>query len=101
MAGVYAILTADDIPGDNQIGNILQDEPLLANGKVHYIGQPIAIVVGKNAEVARVARRKITIEFEELPALFEAREAYHQGQVILPPRTYSLASVGCVPRTID
>ena len=43
--GVAAILTAVDIPGDNQIGMILPDEPLLAVREVQYIGQPIALVL--------------------------------------------------------
>jgi len=91
--GVYGIFTAADIPGNNQIGNIIQDEPLLATKEVHYIGQPIAIVVGESIELARLATEKIEIEFEELPTIFDAREAYAQGQLIVPPDTYSLGNI--------
>ena len=55
MEGVVAVLTADDIPGENQIGSIIQDEPLLAEDTVHYIGQPVALVVAERADVARKA----------------------------------------------
>jgi len=75
IEGVYVILTADDIQGDNQMGVIIQDEPLLATSAVHYIGQPIAIVIAKNANIARTATKAIVIEFEERPAIFDAREA--------------------------
>ncbi len=45
MPGVAAVFTAADIPGENQIGGIVPDEPLLAEGEVHYVGQPLALVV--------------------------------------------------------
>lgn len=91
--GVYAILTAEDIPGNNQIGHIIQDEPLLAMEEVHYIGQPIALVIAKNAEIARIATRAIAIEFEERPAIFDVRKAYAVGQLIGSPRTLSLGNI--------
>ncbi len=90
--GIYGILTADDIPCANQIGSIIQDEPLLASSEANYIGQPIAIVVGKSAAVSRAAIQEIEFEFEELPAVFDARESCHQGQLIIPPRDYSLGN---------
>jgi len=93
IEGIYAILTADDIPGDNQIGVIIPDEPLLATEEVHYIGQPIAIVIAKNADIARAAIRVIAIEFEQRPTIFDAREAYAKGQLIGSPRTLSLGHI--------
>ena len=54
LPGVVGILSAADIPGENQIGGIVQDEPLLAEGEVHFVGQPIAVVV---ADTPRNARR--------------------------------------------
>ena len=48
-SGVAAILTAADIPGRNQIGAIIEDEPLLASDSVHYVGQPMAVVVAATA----------------------------------------------------
>nr|VFK19525.1 MAG: xanthine dehydrogenase large subunit [Candidatus Kentron sp. LPFa] len=91
--GIHAVFTAEDIPGENQIGNIILDEPLLAYGKVNYVGQPIAVVVGESAEIARAAARKIRIEYREFPAIFDAREAHAEGQWIVPPRTFALGNV--------
>ena len=44
--GIIAILNSKDIPGENQIGGILPDEPLFADGEVHFRGQVIALIVG-------------------------------------------------------
>ena len=49
--GIVSILTAKDIPGQNQIGGIFPDEPLLAEGEVHFRGQVIAIIVGKSEQL--------------------------------------------------
>ena len=46
--GVAAILTSAEIPGQNQIGNIIKDENLFAESEVHYVGQPIAVVIAKD-----------------------------------------------------
>jgi len=91
--GVAAVLTARDIPGENQIGNILQDEVLLADGTVHYVGQPVAVVVAESSETARLARELIVAGFAPLEAVFDAREAYRLGLLIQPPRTFALGDV--------
>ena len=52
--GVRAVLTAADIPGINQIGTLVADEPLLAEGTVDFAGQPVALVL---ADAEKQARR--------------------------------------------
>jgi len=91
--GVAAIFTADDIPGENQIGIAIRDQPLFAEKKVSYIGQPIAVVIAKNAQTARKAVSAIEIEYEELPAIFDAKKAWEKNQLIEPPRTFSLGDI--------
>ncbi|HEX7502041.1 MAG TPA: xanthine dehydrogenase, partial [Acidobacteriota bacterium] len=66
-AGVRAVFTAADIPGENQIGGIIADEPLLAAGEVHYVGQPLALVVADTPRQARQALAAVRVEIEELP----------------------------------
>jgi len=61
LAGVGCILTAADIPGDNQIGGIVLDEPLLAEGAVHFVGQPIAVAVADTPRMARAAAAAIAL----------------------------------------
>lgn len=84
--GVRAVLTAADVPGENQIGGIIADEPLLAEGAVHYCGQPIALVVATSAQVAHEARALIDVTYEALPVVTSAREAAKAGSLIIPPR---------------
>ena len=55
--GVIAVLTADDLPFDNDVSPSIHDEPLLAVGTVHYLGQPIFLVVADTHLAARKAAR--------------------------------------------
>ena len=89
-AGVHAVLTAADIPGENQIGNIFPDELLLAEDEVHFIGQPIALIVADSPENARHALNKIDCDIKERSAVLDPREAFARGELIAPPRTFSL-----------
>ena len=91
--GVAAVFTARDIPGDNQIGGIILDEPLLADNEVHYAGQPVALVVAGTARQARQALAAIVLEIEELPALLDPRQAAARGLLIAPPRAFVLGDV--------
>src|SRR5687768_3204992 len=53
--GAFRVITARDIIGENQIGGIIPDEPLLADSEVHFAGMPIAIVLAESEELARKA----------------------------------------------
>ncbi len=92
MHGVAAIFTAKDIPGENQIGGIVQDEPLLAEHHVHFIGQPIAVVVADTALNARSAAAQITVEIEKLPVITDPRDAFLNNELLVPPITFELGN---------
>lgn len=92
--GVVAILTADDIPGENQIGGILPDEPLFATDEVHYIGQPLAVIIAKDHAAARDARKLVDITYEELEVITDPRVAKEKGQLLFPPRTFASGDTG-------
>ncbi len=81
--GVHAVYTAADIPGENQIGGIIPDEPLLAEGEVHFFGQPIAIVIAETERQAQDAVEKIRLDVEELSVITDPREAASKGQLIM------------------
>ncbi|MEM7582726.1 MAG: molybdopterin cofactor-binding domain-containing protein [Acidobacteriota bacterium] len=91
--GVVAVLTADDIPGENQIGPLVQDEPLLAEDSVHFAGQPVALVVAERPEQARKARHAIRLELIEKPAITDPRDAFARGEIIDRPQTFELGDV--------
>ncbi|MFQ5640764.1 MAG: molybdopterin cofactor-binding domain-containing protein, partial [bacterium] len=93
QAGVAAVFTADDIPGENQIGPLIQDETLLAKDEVHYVGEPVALVVAETPEQAQKAVKKIEMRVSELPVITDPREAFAQGQIIGAPRTFALGDV--------
>ncbi|MCE7742848.1 MAG: molybdopterin-dependent oxidoreductase [Candidatus Heimdallarchaeota archaeon] len=94
--GVVKIITAEDIPGENEVGRIIQDEELLAKDKVDFIGQPIAVVFAETKNQANTARDLITIEYEPLPAVFDPREAAKKGMLIAPSRTLSLGDIDSI-----
>jgi xanthine dehydrogenase large subunit len=91
--GVRAILTSKDIPGINQVGGIIPDETLFAKDEVHFVGEPIGIVVADAYDIARKTASKINIDYEKLPAVFDPREAFEKGKLIMPPRIFSFGNV--------
>ncbi len=83
--GVVDVLLASDIPGVNDCGAIIHDDPILADGLVQYIGQPIFAVVADSHDNARRAVRKVVIEYEELPAILTPQAAHAAKSYVLPP----------------
>lgn len=72
--GVVDVLTAKDVPGENDISPTgRHDEPVLAVGKVEFHGQPIFAVIARTREEARRACRLAVVEYEELPAVIDIR----------------------------
>ncbi|MVM34473.1 molybdopterin-dependent oxidoreductase [Spirosoma sp. HMF4905] len=92
MPGVVRILTYKDVTGENQIGGIIPDEPLLAEHHVDYCGMPVAFVVAETEDIARAAVKRITIDIEPLPVITDPREAQAAGQLIVPARTFRLGN---------
>ena len=92
MDGVIRIFTYKDIPGKNQIGGIVPDEPLLAEDEVHFNGMPVAFVVATSTEIAAAAVKKIKIEIEGLPVVTNPRIAKENGSLIVAPRTFKIGN---------
>ncbi|MDQ3798269.1 MAG: molybdopterin-dependent oxidoreductase [Acidobacteriota bacterium] len=88
--GVVRVILAKDLPGENQIGGILPDEPLLADGEVHFQGMPIAIVLAETEEQARRGAKKIKAEIEPLEIVTDPRVACAKGDLIVPPKHFKL-----------
>jgi len=83
--GVVAVFTAKDIPGHNDCGPIIKDDPILADGLVQYFGQPIFLVIATTVIAARKAARKAVIEYEDLPAVLDVKVAKQAESWVLPP----------------
>ncbi|NEK60414.1 xanthine dehydrogenase subunit D [Geodermatophilus sabuli] len=75
VPGVTAVLTADDVPGENAFGLEHADQPVLAADVVRYEGEPVALVAADHPETARRAAARIRVDYEVLPALTDPRRA--------------------------
>ena len=89
ISGVVKIFTSKDIPGENQIGGIVADEPLLAEKEIHFQGQPILVIAAETETAAKNARQAIRLKIKELPAITDPRLAYTNGQLLHHSRTFS------------
>ena len=84
--GVVAVFTAKDIPGENNCGPIVHDDPFLAEGKVEFLGQPVAVVVAHDMLYAREAAKKAQVQVRELPAILSIDDAMAQGSFVMPAK---------------
>ncbi len=94
--GVAAVLTHRDIPGANNYGGIVHDDPLLAEGLVQYHGQPVFLVLADSHHTARRAARLARMEYEVLPAILSVEVALAQQFFIAPPRTITRGDAAAV-----
>jgi len=74
-AGVYAVLTHEDVPGEKLYGLELADQPVLAMDVVRYQGEPIALVAADHPEVARQAAKRIRVDYDVWQPVTDARTA--------------------------
>lgn len=75
LPGVHAVLTAKDIPGVNRYGLAFEDQRVLADHKVRCVLDALALVAAESEEIALEALELIWVDYEELPALFNAFDA--------------------------
>lgn len=88
LPGVRAVLTAADIPGENQIGVQVDDEPLLAESEFNYAGETLALVVADDPETARAGVSRVGLDLEPLPATLDPLDAKVAGALFQPPRSF-------------
>ncbi|MGI8578838.1 MAG: xanthine dehydrogenase family protein molybdopterin-binding subunit [Nocardioidaceae bacterium] len=74
-AGVFAVLTHEDVPGEKVFGLEVADQPVLAIDVVRYQGEPVALVAADHPEIARQAAKKITVNYEVLTPVTDPRAA--------------------------
>ncbi|RZV37473.1 MAG: xanthine dehydrogenase molybdopterin binding subunit [Chromatiales bacterium] len=84
---VVAVCTAADIPGENNYGSIVKDDPLFADGLVQYVGQPLFAVAATSVDAARKAAHKATVAYEELDAILDPLDAVAKESFVLPSET--------------
>ena len=84
VPGVRAVITAADLP-DSLVGRRLRDMPVLAREVVRFVGEKVAAVAADTQEAAEEALLLIEVEYEELPAVFDAHDAMEPGAPSLHP----------------
>jgi len=85
--GVVGVCTADDIPGENNYGSIVKDDPLFADGLVQYIGQPLFAAAATSVDAARKAVSEACVGYEELEAIIDPITAVEKESFVLPSET--------------
>ncbi len=107
LPNVVAVLTAADIPGVNDCGPIVHDDPILADGTVHYLGQPVFAVLATDRESARraAAQAAKVLTIEPLPALLTPEAAHAAQQYVVPPmhlrRGDAASALASAPHTLS
>ena len=84
--GVVEVLLPGDIPGENNFGPIVHDDPILADGEALYAGHPLFAVLAETVDAARRAAREACIEYKELPAILDTDTAIAASSFVLPER---------------
>lgn len=87
LPGVVAVLSAADIPGSNDCGSIVHDDPILCSGDIRYLGQPVFAVIAETRDIARrvAAKAKDVLVIEAAPPVLTPQDAHAKGQYVLPP----------------
>ena len=83
IGGVEGVITSADVPGEDGFGVFVNDQPVMARGKVRYVGEAVAAVAAEDPLIARRALAAIKVVYEPLPAVFDPDEAMGRGAPIL------------------
>ena len=77
LPGVVCVLTATDIPGNNKVGHLKKDwDTMIAVGDItHYLGDTVCLVAAETPEILAQAKALVKVDYEELPAVHNPKEA--------------------------
>ncbi|HJY77736.1 MAG TPA: xanthine dehydrogenase molybdopterin binding subunit [Burkholderiales bacterium] len=95
--GVVAVLAAVDIPGANNVGPVVADEPALAKDRVQFRGQPLFAVAATSVELARRAARLARIEYEPLDPVVTIEQALEAREFVVPSVRCERGTVASLP----
>ncbi len=105
VPGVAIAITAKDVPGQLDIGAVLPGDPLLADDKVEYVGQPVIAVAADSLETARKAAMAAIIEYEDLEPVIDVVDALRKKHFVLDSHTHkrgdSSAALATAPRRLQ
>ncbi|WP_313089678.1 xanthine dehydrogenase molybdopterin binding subunit, partial [Pseudomonas sp.] len=105
VPGVAIAITAQDVPGQLDIGAVMPGDPLLADGKVEYVGQPVIAVAADSLETARKAAMAAIIEYEDLEPVIDVVDALRKKHFVLDSHTHkrgdSATALSGAPRRLQ
>ena len=85
--GVITVITIEDVPGHTDIGPVFPGDPVLAIGKVEFIGQPLFAVAATRYDLARKAVKLAKVEYQALEAVLTVKDALAKQSFVRPPLT--------------
>jgi xanthine dehydrogenase large subunit len=94
MPGVVTVLTAADVPGVNDLGPIVHDEPVMPADRVSFFGQAVAWVVAEDEAQAAAAAKAVRVDYAPLPALLDVHAAIAANAFHLPPAKVERGDAG-------
>jgi CO/xanthine dehydrogenase Mo-binding subunit/aerobic-type carbon monoxide dehydrogenase small subunit (CoxS/CutS family) len=83
MDGVEGVITSADVPGQDGFGVFVNDQPIMACGKVRYVGEAVAAVAAEDVLTAKRALAAIKVVYEQLPPVFDPDEAMRPGAPVV------------------
>jgi len=105
IPGVAIAITSKDVPGQLDIGAVMPGDPLLADGKVEFVGQPVIAVAADSLETARKAAMAAIIEYEDLEPVLDVVEALRKQHFVLDSHTHkrgdSAGALATAPRRLQ
>ena len=105
VPGVVDVITYADIPGDGDVGAVYNGDPLLANGVVEFVGQPIFAVAAISLEIAQRSVDAAVIEYEVLEATITPQDAMTKTLFVLPEKRFvqgdARAAIDQAPHSIQ
>ncbi|MDP2748822.1 xanthine dehydrogenase molybdopterin binding subunit [Pseudomonas sp.] len=105
IPGVAIAITKDDVPGQLDIGPVVAGDPLLADGKVEYVGQVVLAVGADSLETARKAAMAAIIEYEDLEPVLDVVDALRKKHFVLDSHQHKIgnssAELATAPRRLQ
>ncbi len=100
LPGVVAVLTAEDIPGENKVGHIKHDQYTLIpiGGMTHYLGDAIALVVAEDQATLEKAKKLVKVTYDILPAIHNIDEAAANTALVFDEETSNVQAYKHVSR---
>ena len=79
IPGVEVVLTSEDVPGIDNFGVFIEDQPIMAREYVRYVGEAVAAVAAETSDIALAASKLIKVKYELLDGVFDPHLAMKDG----------------------